>query len=793
MPVTNVALGEDWYANDETALAELGRLYSNEQGRWLTGPRWTFANDVQAAEASYARSNGASHSEMIVATFETQGAGNFIDDLGYDDEGWWANAWVRAFDLTGDPRYLAMAKTVFTDMIGGWDATVCAGGVWWTHTRTFKNAITNELFLLLAASLHNRTPNDAGPGSYLDWATREWTWFSQTGMINAAHLVNDGLTNNCRNNNGTTWTYNQGVILGGLVELFNATGDMNYIAQAEGIADAATARLVTAAGVLHEPCANAGCDDNQVNFKGIFVRNLARLNDVDGRAAYQAFLLRNARALWTQDRGPNDALGADWVGPFDLATAHRQSSAMIVLSALAEPSTQGAPLLRAAGGPSFNHGQGHPVGTLAWACDPPSCPTADFLQRGPFVSYLPPGAHVAHFRLAVDFAQPSADALATLDVYDAVADVTLARRDVAWSDFLNPNVTQDFALPVATTVAGHPIELRVRWSAVANAPQLTVTDVSVDAEQGFTASNLDHECGRLDRVATWSADRWRDTAPCYLTEGPGVVLGTGSFAAYFELRVDNFNLDDQPVATISVVDRTTGSTVASSDVTRGQFPNGLFQLFSLPFTAVADHGYDFRVFWRPSATAPRLTQRGVYVRPVVHDTSVTLAYNVRGVGNGPGDGSLDTLGHVLPAAVLGASLTANYHRFDLGPTGSGALNVVQGPADISLPAGTFTELHVIGFSTSGTQTNQPFVVTYADGSLATANLSLSDWASESLQPNERYAAGSPFRFATGAKEYGNIHLFHYVIPLDDTKALRTLRLPSNGAVKVLAATLSRAG
>jgi len=213
MPVTNVASGEDWYANDEAALAEHARLYSNDLGRWLTGPRWTYANDVEAAEASHARSNGADHSEMIVATFETQGAGNFIDDLGYDDEAWWANAWVRAFDLTGDPRYLAMAKTVFTDMTGGWD-TVCNGGVWWTHTRTtFKNAITNELFLLLAASLHNRTPNDAGPGSYLDWATREWTWFSQTGIINTAHLVNDGLTNNCRNNNATTWTYNQGVIL----------------------------------------------------------------------------------------------------------------------------------------------------------------------------------------------------------------------------------------------------------------------------------------------------------------------------------------------------------------------------------------------------------------------------------------------------------------------------------------------------------------------------------------------------------------------------------------------------
>jgi predicted alpha-1,6-mannanase (GH76 family) len=79
-------------------------------------------------------------------------------------------------------------------------------------TSGYKNAITNELFLTLAVLLHQRNP----AGGYLTWAQREWDWFSSAGLIGPDGLVNDGLTAACQNNGGTTWTYNQGVILGGL-------------------------------------------------------------------------------------------------------------------------------------------------------------------------------------------------------------------------------------------------------------------------------------------------------------------------------------------------------------------------------------------------------------------------------------------------------------------------------------------------------------------------------------------------------------------------------------------------
>src|ERR1035441_5202204 len=63
--------------------------------------------------------------------------------------------------LAGGSRYLDAARTIFAHNVAGWDDT-CRGGLWWNETKTYKNAITNELFLTLAARLHQRTPAEHG-------------------------------------------------------------------------------------------------------------------------------------------------------------------------------------------------------------------------------------------------------------------------------------------------------------------------------------------------------------------------------------------------------------------------------------------------------------------------------------------------------------------------------------------------------------------------------------------------------------------------------------------------------
>ncbi|HCT79332.1 MAG TPA: glycosyl hydrolase [Micromonosporaceae bacterium] len=235
--------------------------------------------------------------------------GHFISRA-IDDAAWWALAWVSAYDLTADTAYLNEAVTIANNVAGFWDTSTCGGGVWWDRERTYKNAVTNGLYSRLTAALHNRIPGDS---AWLAKATTAWQWFTASGLINPAGLVNDGLTNTCQNNGQPVWTYNQGLAIGAAVELWRATGDASVLATARRLADAGTTSLVSS-GILTERCdlPNPTCDDNAKQFKGIFMRYLADLNRVTG-GAYLTFARTQADTVWA-NRDSLNRLGQRWSG-----------------------------------------------------------------------------------------------------------------------------------------------------------------------------------------------------------------------------------------------------------------------------------------------------------------------------------------------------------------------------------------------------------------------------------------------------------------------------------------------
>lgn len=252
----------------------------------------------------------------------------------YDDEGWWALAWIDAYDLTRDSRYLASAQSIFDNMAGGWDKT-CGGGIWWSKDRTYKNAIANELFFSVAAHLAMRVPADRR--QYADWAAKEWEWFRGSGMINDRHLVNDGLTidkssGTCRNNGRTVWTYNQGVLVGALAEWSRSPDNATVLQEAQLLVDASLHYLRDQNGILHDTC-EPDCGTDGIQFKGIFMRNLSAFNVVANDPRYRVVFADNADSLWMKDQAPGNQFGATWSGPPVSPDAGTQSSAIDVLVA----------------------------------------------------------------------------------------------------------------------------------------------------------------------------------------------------------------------------------------------------------------------------------------------------------------------------------------------------------------------------------------------------------------------------------------------------------------------------
>lgn len=474
-----MVVGDDFAANTAIAAQALQRWY-NPQGLWDTTGWWNAANCLEAVENAIVANNGAAYLDVLKKTFDRNSAKNFLNEF-YDDEGWWALAWLRAYDLTGETRYLDMAKTIFADMQGGWDDH-CDGGIWWKKERRYKNAIANELFLLVAVRLHQRTVGVAETTPYLDWALKEWRWFQHSGMINARHLVNDGLNRACENNGRTTWTYNQGVLIGGLTEMYRVTGDTNHLHEAITIADATIASLIDTNGILSEPAEREHGGGRDVpQFKGIFIRHLAQLYDATRRPEYFDFLFRNAHSVWFNNRDASNHFGLRWSGPVDAVDAARHSSAMMAVSALAAPVTdiaRGAfPSWTAA---NLHHDLGRLDGLNAWTADPIEIKASGYLVKGARTEALPPGEYTAAFELKVDNFNRDDSKVATLSVMEADAGTVVAAREVARKEF-STTLYQTFPLRFKAA-ANQRYEFRTFWHYAPSAARLTQRSIVLQTE-----------------------------------------------------------------------------------------------------------------------------------------------------------------------------------------------------------------------------------------------------------------------------------------------------------------------
>ena len=297
---------------------------------------WWNAANIMEAIVDYNRVSGVDMSDMCRQIYHANRhrmQGSFRN-WAYDDSGWWAMAWLKAYDQYQNRAYLKTAEKIFAYMLKhGWDDR-CNGGMNWMRDHPYKNAITNELFILLAARLATRQTDTARRTYYLNWSIKCYNWLAQSGMLNAHHLYNDGLDNSCKNNNGNTWTYNQGVILAAEKELYTLTGNRQYLSSAHQTALACMHHEIDADSILTDKLGkDAGLDCPQ--FKGIFIRELAELNTALKDPTIKQFIMHNADVAWDKAQNTDHLFDFKWQGPFKDWTSVATGAALDLMNAAA--------------------------------------------------------------------------------------------------------------------------------------------------------------------------------------------------------------------------------------------------------------------------------------------------------------------------------------------------------------------------------------------------------------------------------------------------------------------------
>ena len=224
------------------------------------------------------------------------------------------------------PQFAHRARVFYDLASGGWDETLCGGGMIWNpYLAPYKNAITNHLFITASISMYlyfpgdnssspfhtyeiqigDRAPAKAHHKHYLDNAVKGYNWLKESGMRNTDGLYVDGFhikgwrggkhasngTQKCDLRDETVYTYNQGVLLSGLRGLWIATGTLDYLNDAHEL----IRNVITATGwerrdtperwrwaglgrngVLEEACDWSGtCSQDGQTFKGIFFHHLS--------------------------------------------------------------------------------------------------------------------------------------------------------------------------------------------------------------------------------------------------------------------------------------------------------------------------------------------------------------------------------------------------------------------------------------------------------------------------------------------------------------------------------------
>lgn len=255
-----------------------------------------------------------------------------IYQAAYDDAQWVVIEWLKVIQFIAQyntytganlgqadiAKYAHRAHIFYNIVQDKFNTSQCEGGVTWNPAlETYKNAITNELFISSSMAMYFFFPGDTDSDPYphpnytaqtnmtlpalpalsahdplfLKNARDTWAWMKSHNFTNDQGLVVDGFhisagQTTCDQRNEMVYTYNQGVMLSGLRYLWEATGDSTYLDDGYNLIDnviratgwnapdrAAAGKWsgLGRNGILEDYCdAPANCSQDNLIFKGAY-------------------------------------------------------------------------------------------------------------------------------------------------------------------------------------------------------------------------------------------------------------------------------------------------------------------------------------------------------------------------------------------------------------------------------------------------------------------------------------------------------------------------------------------
>jgi hypothetical protein len=380
----------------------------------------------------------------------------------------------------------------------------------------------------------------------------------------------------------------------------------------------------------------------------------------------------------------------------------------------------------------------HVIGSSApggWRADPANGSGA--MSYGPYATDIASGAHVAAWRVKSSqiAAGDSATAL-TLDVWDATAGVYLATRTIPRSAWAAPDEFQVFSLPfqIAPSTVGHQIELRTwysPWSSV-TLDWIGLAAQGAGGAQVWSCSTAWEAKALSHVVGEAYGDGWSSNGQAgFVLYGPyTTAIPAGRQTAYWQAMITADTTGDQALATLDVLDASTGAVLASRTVTAKTFAQpGKWQRLSVNYDQVGGHATEIRARYSPpgriifnqagvisvTAANPAAPEASNATLNVGYNSAASLALPVSGAVTGLVIDSAPAKGSVSVSATTATYTAAwpNYgaDSFTYHATGPGGPSPVR-TVSVAIgnpPAPTAND------GSASTAFNTPVTITYPVG------------------------------------------------------------------------------